>query len=78
MVVDIMGDISMIFFLNLDMWFRRRCRFILHFLSKAWRPFSAQRNHLCMAGRGHYKKHFCEIILNLDQWFRYRLMIFLI
>ena len=21
-------------------------------------------------GRGHYEGHFCEIILNLDQWFR--------
>ena len=21
-------------------------------------------------GRGHYEEHFCEIILNLDQWFR--------
>ena len=31
-------------------------------------------------GRGTYEEHFCEIILNLDQWFRRRccLKIFLI
>ena len=23
-------------------------------------------------GKGHYKEQFCEIILNLDQWFRAR------
>ena len=23
-------------------------------------------------GRGHYEEHFCELILNLDQWFRRR------
>ena len=38
-----------------------------------WPPFcSAERNHLCNFGRGHQKEQFCEIILNLDQWFRMR------
>ena len=38
-----------------------------------WQLFcSAERNHLCNYGRGYYKKHFCEIILNLGQWFRRR------
>ena len=33
-----------------------------------WRPFcSAEQNHLCNFGRGHYEKYFCESILNLDQ-----------
>ena len=27
---------------------------------------------LCNFGRGHYGEHSCEIILNLDQWFRRR------
>ena len=27
-------------------------------------------NHLCNFGGGHYEEHPCEIILNLDQWFR--------
>ena len=29
----------------------------------------AEWNHLCNFGRGHYEEHFCEIILNLEQWF---------
>ena len=46
-----------------------------------WRPFcSAERNHLCNFGRKYYEEQFCEIILNLDEWFRRRclLKIFLI
>ena len=36
-----------------------------------WRPFcSAEWNHLCDFVKGHYQKQFCEIILNLDQWFK--------
>ena len=45
------------------------------------KPFcSVERNHLFNLGRGFKKEHFCEIILNLDQWFRRRclLKIFLI
>ena len=33
-------------------------------------PCSVEWNHLCNFGRGHYGEHSCEIILNLDQWFR--------
>ena len=42
--------------------------------------YSAERNHLCNFGRGYDEEQFCEIILNLDQWFRRRclLIIFLI
>ena len=46
-----------------------------------WLPFcSAERNHMCNFGRGYQEEQFCEIILNLDQWFRrrYNLNIFLI
>ena len=25
---------------------------------------------MCNFGRGDYEEHFCDIILNLDQWFR--------
>ena len=32
---------------------------------------SAEQNHLCNFGRGHHGEHFCEIILNLDQWLRH-------
>ena len=35
-----------------------------------WQPFcSAEHNHLCNFGRGYYQEQFCEIILNLGQWF---------
>ena len=43
-----------------------------------WQLFrSAEQNHFV---RGFYEEQFCEIILNLDQWFRRRclLKIFLI
>ena len=41
---------------------------------------SVEWNHLSNFGRGYYEELFCEIILNLDQWFRGRclLTIFLI
>ena len=36
-----------------------------------WQPFcSAEPNHLCNFGRGYPEEQFCEIIMNLDQWFR--------
>ena len=36
-----------------------------------WQPLcSAEPNHLCNFGRMYYEEQFCEIILNLDQWFR--------
>ena len=38
-----------------------------------WQPFcSAEHNHLCNFGRGYYEEQFCEIILNMGQWFRRR------
>ena len=46
-----------------------------------WLQFcSAEPNHLCNFGRRYQEEQFCEIILNLDQWFRRRcnLNIFLI
>ena len=44
-----------------------------HFLSRALTgaPLcSADPNHLCNFGRRYHEEQFCEIILNLDQWFR--------
>ena len=46
-----------------------------------WQPLcSAEQNHLCNFGRRHHEEQFCDIILNLDQWFRrcFFLKIFLI
>ena len=34
-----------------------------------WHFCSVEQNHLCNFGR-RYEDQFCEIILNLDQWFR--------
>ena len=36
-----------------------------------WQPIcSMEQNHLCNFGRVHHAEQFCEIILNLDKWFR--------
>ena len=36
-----------------------------------WQPLcSVEGKHLCNFGRMHHEVQFCEIILNLDQWFR--------
>ena len=45
-----------------------------------WLPFcSLEWNHLCNFGKRDYEEQLCEIILNLDQWFRRcHLKIFLI
>ena len=32
--------------------------------------FSAERNHFSEFGIGYAEESFCEIVLNLDQWFR--------
>ena len=52
----------------------------ISYLELWWPLCSAERNHLCNFGRRHHEEQFCEIILNLDQWFRRRscLKIFLI
>ena len=48
-----------------------------------WQPScSAELKHLCNFGRRHHEEQFCDIILNLDGWFRgfrriYRLKYFL-
>ena len=31
---------------------------------------SVYPNHLCNFGRKYHEEQFCEIILNLDQWFK--------
>ena len=36
-----------------------------------WQSFcSAKLNHLCNFGKAYTEEQFCEINLNLDQWFR--------
>ena len=41
----------------------------MYFYLELWQPFcSVERNHLCHFGKK-YQEEFCEIILNLGQWF---------
>ena len=41
-----------------------------------WQPLcSADENHLCNIGRRYHEEHFCEIILDLGQWFRRRYLL---
>ena len=42
----------------------------ISYLELWWPLCSAYQNHLCNVGRKHHEEQFCEIILNLDQWFR--------
>ena len=61
--------------LNLDKWFRRRCRLKeISYLELWLPPCLVERNFLCNFCRGHYVEHSCEIILNLNQ--RYKEMSF--
>ena len=42
-----------------------------HFFLEFWQPLClVEQNHLCKFGRRHHEEQFCEIILNLEQWFR--------
>ena len=52
----------------------------ISYLQLWWPSCLAERNHLGNLGRGHYKENFCEMILNLDKWFKRKchLKIFLI
>ena len=43
----------------------------ISYLELWWSSCSPEQNHLNNFGKGHYDEH-CEIILNLDHWFRRR------
>ena len=42
----------------------------ISYLELWWPLCSAEQKHLCNFGRMHHEEQCCEIILNLDQWFR--------
>ena len=44
----------------------------ISYLELLWPFCLAQLNHLYKFGRVHYEEHFCQMILNLDQWFKRR------
>ena len=43
---------------------------MLSYMKVIWPFCSVKRSHLYDFGRGYYEEQFCEIILNLDQWFK--------
>ena len=71
---------------NLDQWFKRRCRLKIFIIWSSGGPFVQwsrtiyailvkcimRNNHLWNFESGHHGEHSCEVILNLDQWFRRR------
>ena len=42
----------------------------ISYLKPWWAFISVEQYHLCNFGRGYYEEQFCEIILNLEQFFR--------
>ena len=58
--------------MNLNQWFIRRNHLKIDISNQElWRPFClAERDSLRNLSRGYNEEQFCEIILNLDQWFR--------
>ena len=54
--------------LNLDQWFRRRCRLkiFLFILQLYWVILFGRAKPVGNCGRGHCEEHFCEIISNLN------------
>ena len=64
-IEGIIRKISVIFFSIQEMLFK-----YISYQALWWPLCSAERNHMCSFGRRHHEEQFCEIILNLDQWFR--------
>ena len=42
----------------------------ISYLELWWPLCSVEQNHLWDFGIRHHEEHFCEIILNLDEWLR--------
>ena len=59
-------------YFEFDQWFKEMAFKNISYLELLWPFCSAEQNHLCNFGRGHQEEQFCEIILNLDQWFKRR------
>ena len=52
--------------LNLDKWFRRKCRLKTFHIRSSGGPLFSGMDPFLQYGRRHYEEQFCEIILNLD------------
>ena len=69
-----MRNNSDIFFFKFGPVFQEEMSFKdISYLLELWQPLcSMERNHVCNFGRVHHEEQFCEVILNLDQLFRWR------
>ena len=55
--------------LELGLMVQKECRLKVILIWSSGRFCSVEHNHLCKFGKGYYEEQFCEIILNLGQWF---------
>ena len=73
MLEEIIRNISMKLFFNLDRFFRRRCGLKIFLIySSGILFFDRAKPFVHFFGRGNYKEHFYEFILNFDEWIRRR------
>ena len=72
MLVSIIWNISMNYFeFGLVDTVQEEMRFKDISYLELWRPLClAEPNHLSNYGRRHHEEQFCQIILNLELWFR--------
>ena len=71
LVECIMRNNSVNFFLILGKWFRICCLKISYL--ELWQSSClVQQNHLCNFERWHHEEYSCEVIWNLDQYFKRR------
>ena len=59
-------------YFEFDQWFKEMAFKNISYLELLWPFCSAEQNHLCNFCRRLQEEQFCEIILNLDQWFKRR------
>ena len=57
-------------YMNLDQWFRRRCRLKICIILSSSGQFVQKRGTIGAIVKGHYEEQFCEINFNLDQLFK--------
>ena len=59
--------------MNLDMWFRRKCRLKVFLIWISGSPFVQQSETICaILVEGIMRKNSVKLFLNLDQWFKSR------
>ena len=61
-------DKHFVIFFKLDQWLRRKCH--LKIFLELWQPFFQLSGTICAILVEGIEEQFCEIIVNLSQWFR--------